>query len=120
MSTQTSPTSADGHAALARTYVETWAAGDRDALGALVTDDVDFAGPTARAQGREAYLDVAVPAAGSMGAVRVLHAIGDDDGAVVLYMMDTGKARIPAAEHLRFRDGRVAWARLIFDTAPLR
>jgi hypothetical protein len=105
----------------ARTYIETWATGDRQALGALVTDDVDFAGPMARATGREAFLDTVLPFAGQVERVRILHEAGDPDDAVVLYAMDTREhGTIPAAEHVRLRDGRVAWSRLVFDTWPVR
>ena len=121
MSTQTSPITAADHAALARVYIATWAAADREALGRLVTDDVDFAGPMSSAKGRDAFLDAVIPYAQQLDDVRVLHAVGDDEGAVVIYAMEAGPAgTIHVAEHMRFRGDLVAWTRLIFDTAKLR
>jgi hypothetical protein len=109
------------HTSPARRYVETWAAGDREALAALVADDVDFAGPMSSARGREEYLDTVMPFAQRLSGLRVLHEAGDDDDTVVIYLMDTEEfGTIPVAEHLRFTGGRMAWSRLIFDSWPIR
>jgi ketosteroid isomerase-like protein len=111
-------------AELARTFVTTWASGDAAALGALVTDDIDYAGPLNRAQGRDEYLDVVAGFIGLVEDVEVLHVATDDDGdgAVIFYFAATETAgRLPVAQHLRFADdGRLAWTRLIFDTFPVR
>jgi hypothetical protein len=102
---------------LPRRYIETWAAGNREGLGALVADDVDFAGPMAVAQGRDDFLDTVLPFAEQLAG----HVAGDDEDAVVIYAMDTKAfGTIPAAEHVRFAEGRLTWSRLIFDSWPVR
>ena len=116
--TQTTP------AELARTFVATWATGDADALGALVTDDIDYAGPLNQAHGRDEYLAVIAGFAHLVDGVDVLHVATDDDGggAVIFYgVLTEDLGRLTVAQHLRFADdGRLAWTRLLFDTFPVR
>jgi hypothetical protein len=111
-------------AELARTFVTTWGSGDRAALAALVTDEIDYAGPLNRANGRDEYLDVVGGFVHLVDDVEILHVATDDDGAgaVIIFAAQAEAAgRLPVAQHLRFdEDGRVAWARLIFDTFPVR
>jgi hypothetical protein len=106
---------------LPRRYIETWAAGDREALGTLVADDVDFAGPMAAARGRDDFLDTVLPVSEQLTGLRILHVAGGGEDAVVIYAMDTEAfGTIPAAEHVRFAGGRLTWSRLIFDSWPVR
>ncbi len=111
-------------AELSRTFVETWASGDAAAIGALVTDDIDYAGPLNEAHGRDEYLDVIAGFIGQVDGAEVLHVATDDDGdgAAIFYAVSTSTAgRLNVGQHLRFADdGRLAWTRLIFDTFPVR
>lgn len=111
-------------AELARTFVTTWASGDAAALGALVTDDVDYAGPLNKAHGRDEYLGVVAGFIQVVDGAEVLHVATDDDGdgAVIFFLAATEQfGRLPVAQHLRFAaDGRLAWTRLVFDTYPVR
>src|SRR4051794_26231113 len=101
---------------LARTFVTTWANGDAAAIGALVTDDVDYAGPLNKATGRDEYLATLAGFIDAVDDAEVLHVATDDDGAgaVIFYLAATADfGRLPVAQHMRFAaDGRLAWTRL--------
>lgn len=90
--------------------------GDTDTLASLVTPDVTFSGPLARASGAE---DV-VKGLTEMGAMTtsddVAVQLADDDNALTWSVLKTTVApSTPAATWLRFEGGKIAEIQTVFN-----
>ncbi|MCT1448127.1 nuclear transport factor 2 family protein [Brevibacterium casei] len=90
--------------------------GDTDTLASLVTPDVTFSGPLARASGAEHV----VKGLTEMGAMTtsddVAVQLADDDNALTWSVLKTTVApSTPAATWLRFEGGKIAEIQTVFN-----
>jgi ketosteroid isomerase-like protein len=111
------------NAEIFRSYLEKFTTGDRDGAAELLTDDFRFHGPMLRSEGKTAFL------AGSAELCQIMRGAvvrrqWEENGEVCSiydFSIETpaGVTSIPMAEWNTFRDGKLASARLIFDTAAM-
>jgi ketosteroid isomerase-like protein len=111
------------NAEIFRTYLARFTSGDRAGAAELLTEDFLFHGPMLRSQGKAAFL------AGSVALDPIMRGAdvhrqweeGDELCSIYDFKIETpaGAAAIPMAEWNTFRDGKLASARLIFDTAAM-
>jgi len=107
-------------AAIARAFTEAWTSHDMDTAARYLADDVVFDGPMNHTTGKQAYVEGLGRFASVVTGVRIIAALGDDTQALILYDLATAGGTQTYAEHLTFRDGKIATDRLIFDTYPAR
>ena len=113
--------SVTGPVAVVNAYLDAFTSGDLDRAYALIADDFVFKGPMLQSVGKEAFV------AGSQGLrpiVRghtLLRQFADGDEVCSIYDFDVetpaGSGSVTMAEWNVVRDGRLASARLVFDTA---
>jgi ketosteroid isomerase-like protein len=111
------------NAEIFRAYLERFTSGDRDGATELLTDDFLFHGPMLRSEGKAAFLEGSAALSPIMRGAD-LHRQweeGDELCSIYDFKIETpvGAASIPMAEWSTFRDGKIASARLIFDTAAM-
>jgi ketosteroid isomerase-like protein len=102
------------------TYHEALSARDLDAARALLRDDLKFRGPFDTFTSADDYWATLTRLWGVVERVDVLHQSSSGDETVVIYDMvtKTPAGTQPIVEWLGVEDGRIAWIRTIFDTAP--
>jgi ketosteroid isomerase-like protein len=106
-----------------REYLDRFTTGDMDGVRELLAEDFSFEGPMLQAEGRDAFLE------GASGLGRVVRGNqmlrqwedGEEVCSVYEFKIETpaGAGSIPMTEWVRVRDGKLASARLIFDTAQM-
>lgn len=111
------------NAEIFRTYLARFTSGDREGAAELLTEDFRFHGPMLRSEGKAAFLE------GSAGLCPIMRGAevhrqweeGDELCSIYDFNIETpaGAGSIPMAEWNSFRDGKLASARLIFDTAAM-
>lgn len=110
-----------GSAAVFRSYLEAFTSGDIDGAMELITDDFSFVGPILQSEGKEAFLAGSQAAQAMAKGHRMLRQFEDGDEVVSIYEFEVGPPATPGsvlmAEWNTVRDGKLASARLIFDTA---
>lgn len=111
------------NAEIFRTYLARFTSGDRDGAAELLTEDFRFHGPMLQSQGKIDFL-AGSAALGSIMRGADVHRQweeGDEVCSIYDFTIETpaGAASIPMAEWNTFRDGKLASARLIFDTAAM-
>lgn len=105
---------------IVRTFLDAFAARDRQALRAVLHDDIVFVSPRVRVEGAEAVADAMLEFAALVESVDVKAVTLDGDRALVTYDMVTGPfGVIRAADALDLRDGRIVRDLLVFDTSVL-
>ena len=118
---------ADSHPAAAREaealvdrYVAAWSAKDLAALRAVTSDDVLFVSPTAKSEGREAYLAAAQRFFPLYSKLALRARLAGPEQAMIAYDLDCLPpiGRCPTAELLTLRDGRIAASQIYFDARP--
>jgi len=106
---------------VARAYHAAWTAGDFDAAGSWLADDLETDVPVNAYASKDEFLQ-AVKGFGSRARdVRVLAEFGNPGEALLLYDMDVdpiGPFRV--AEHFTVSGGRITRIRHVHDTAPFR
>ena len=106
-----------------RTYIDRVTSGDTAGAAELLTDDFRFNGPLLQSQGKAAFLEGAAQLGPIMRGVEIHHQWMDGDELCSFYdfKIETpvGAGSIPMAEWNSVRDGKLASARLIFDTAAM-
>lgn len=111
------------NAEIFRTYLDRFTSGDREGAAALLTEDFLFHGPILRSHGKAAFLEGSAALGPIMRGVEVHRQWeeGDELCSIYDFRIETpaGTASIPMAEWNTFRDGKLASARLIFDTAAM-
>lgn len=107
-------------ATLARAFTEAWTSHDMDTAASYLADDVVFDGPMNHTTGKQAYVEGLSRFASVVTGLTIIAALGDDTQALILYDLATARGTQTYAEHLSFRDGKIATDRLIFDTYPAR
>lgn len=112
------------NAEIFRTYLARFTSGDREGAAELLCEDFRFHGPMLQSAGKAAFLE------GSAGLCPVMrgadvHRQWEEDGEVCSvydFKVQTPAGAVVAiamAEWTSFRDGKLASARLIFDTAAM-
>jgi hypothetical protein len=89
----------------------------------LLTEDFRLHGPMLRSEGKTAFLEGSAGLCPTMRGTYVHRQWEEGDELCSIYDFKietpTGTASIPMAEWNSFRDGKLASARLIFDTAAM-
>ncbi|MEZ0110361.1 ketosteroid isomerase-like protein [Catenulispora sp. EB89] len=108
---------------LFRTYLDRFTSGDTAGAAELLTDDFRFHGPILRSEGKAAFLAGSAQLGPIMRGVQIHQQWQDGDQVCSFYdfKIETpaGAGSIPMAEWNTVRDGKLASARLIFDTAAM-
>jgi ketosteroid isomerase-like protein len=111
------------NAEIFRTYLQRFTAGDREGAGELLTDDFRFHGPILQSEGKTAFLEGSAQMAPIMRGADIHHQWEDGDEVFSVYEFKietpAGAGSIPMAEWNTVRDGKLASARLMFDTAAM-
>ncbi|MEO3759260.1 nuclear transport factor 2 family protein [Mycobacterium sp. B14F4] len=106
-----------------RTYLRLFTSGDKAGAAELLTDDFRFHGPMLQSEGKADFLAGSEPLCPIMRGAHVHRQWEHGDEVCSIYDFDietpVGAASIPMAEWTTFRDGKLASARLYFDTAAM-
>jgi ketosteroid isomerase-like protein len=110
---------ADQTSSLVDAYYDTWASGDFERFGEILTDDFAFRGAIDRADGPAAFVELIRRNAPAFGGARFadVRRLVDGPRAVSLYTFEVGDARVPMAEAFEVRGERIARIDLYFDPA---
>lgn len=106
-----------------RDYLDRFTSGDIVGAAELLTEDFSFRGPMLQSEGKADFL----AGAAQLGPIVRGYELqrqwedGDEVCSVYDFKIETpaGAGAIPMAEWNTFRDGKLASARLIFDTATM-
>jgi phage protein U len=102
-------------------FTRAWTSHDIAAAAQYVADDVVFEGPMTQTTGARAYLEALSRFAGTVTGMQLIAALGNDDGAMIMYEVETGQAGVlRAGEHFVIREGRIQSDMLVFDTHKVR
>lgn len=105
-------------------YLAAFYRGDFDAAHELVSDGLSFRGPFVQVDGADAFFASAQPLRQIVKGHRTVRQWRDGDEVSTLYEMHletpVGKGSVLTSEWNTVRDGRVASATLVFDTAEFR
>lgn len=108
---------------LFRTYLDRFTSGDTSGAAELLTDDFRFHGPILQSEGKAAFLAGSAQLGPIMRGVQIHRQWQDGDQVCSFYdfKIETpaGAGSIPMAEWNTVRDGKLASARLIFDSAAM-
>jgi hypothetical protein len=101
-------------------YHEALSARNFDAARGLLRDDLRFDGPFDTFTSADDYWAALTRLWGAVERIDIRHRSSRGDEAVVIYDMvtRTPAGTQPVVEWLGVEDGRIAWIRTIFDTAP--
>jgi ketosteroid isomerase-like protein len=106
-----------------RAYLERFTSGDTAGAAELLTDDFRFQGPFLQSEGKAAFLEGSAQLGPVMRGAQIRRQWQDGDEVCSIYdfQIETpaGAGSIPMAEWNTIRDGKLASARLIFDTAAM-
>ncbi len=109
------------NAALFTAYLDAFTSGDLDRAVDLVTDDFSFEGPLLQSAGKQAFRQGSQQAAAIANGYRMLRQFEDGDEVVSIYEFEVGPpatpGRVVMTEWNTIRDGKLASARVVFDTA---
>jgi ketosteroid isomerase-like protein len=110
-------------AEIVRTYLDRFTSGDSAGAADLLADDFRFHGPMLQSEGKAAFLAGSAQLGPIMRGIRIHRQWEDGDQVCSIYdfTIETpaGTGSIPMAEWNTVRDGKLASARLIFDTAAM-
>ena len=105
-------------------YLAAFWSGDFDKARSLVADDFSFQGPLAQADNKETFFASAAPLAPIVRGCRMLRQWEDGDDVCSVYEFKlatpVGAGTVLVSEWNTIRNGRLASARLMFDTAAFR
>ena len=102
-------------------FTRAWTSHDMAAAAQYVADDVVFEGPMTQTTGAQAYIEALSRFAQAVTGLRMIAALGDDEGAMIMYEVETGQAGVlRAGEHFVVRDSRIHRDMLVFDTHKVR
>ena len=106
-----------------RIYLQRFTSGDMAGAAELITEDFRFHGPMLQSEGKAAFLAGSAQLAPIMRGFQIHRQWEEGDQLCSFYdfKIETpaGAGSIPMAEWNSLRDGRLASARLIFDTAAM-
>ncbi len=122
-STQSQPAQPTA-AATVCAYLDAFYRGDLSAARSHLADDLSFSGPFVQVDDGDAFLASAKPLAAMVHGHRILEQCDDGERVSTLYEMNlrtpAGSGSVLVSEWNTVRDGRVASAKLVFDTAAFR
>ena len=102
-------------------YLSAFESGDMDRARALVTDDFSFDGPMLQVDGKDAFFEAVSDLPSIIKGHTILKQFEDGDEVCSIYDFEietpAGAGSVTMAEWCTVRDGRLASARLVFDTA---
>ena len=111
------------NAEIFRTYLERFTSGDRAGAAALLTDDFRFHGPMLVSEGKAAFLDGSAGLAPIMRGAEIRRQWEDGDEVCSFYdfKIETPvrAGSIAMVEWNTVREGKLASAQLVFDTAAM-
>ena len=111
-------------AQVVRDYLAAFYGGDFETARELLADDLTFRGPFVEVDSADAFLASAQPLRPILKGHRLVKQWQDDDQVSTLYEMSletpAGTGSVLVAEWNAVRDGKVASAALVFDTAAFR
>lgn len=111
------------NAEIYRSYLRLFTSGDKAGAAELLTDDFRFHGPMLQSEGKAAFLEGTESLCPIMRGADVHRQFeeGDEVCSVYDFKIETpaGVTSIPMAEWTTFRDGKLAAARLFFDTVAM-
>jgi ketosteroid isomerase-like protein len=104
-------------------YLDRFTSGDITGAATLLADDFSFHGPMLQAESKAAFVDGASGLAPMVRGNQMIRQWVDDDQVCSIYefKLETpaGAGSITMTEWATVRDGKLASARLIFDTAEM-
>ena len=105
------------------TYLDRFTSGDTAGAAELLTDDFSFHGPMLQSEGKAAFLEGAARLGPIMRGYDMRRQWVDKDEVCSVYEFKietpAGAGSITMAEWNTVRDGKLASARLVFDTAAM-
>jgi len=106
------------HADIAKAYYI--AVGDKNMEGIekYLHPDVQFTGPLAKAEGKEAFLNVMKNFTDFLKTLKIRATFGSEDQAVVVYDVDTPVGNFATASLMTFEDGLITHFEVIYDPRP--
>jgi ketosteroid isomerase-like protein len=108
-------------AAVFRNYLDAFTSGDIDRAIGFITDDFSFAGPILQSEGKAAFVEGSQAAQAMANGYTMLRQFESGDEVVSIYEFELGPPATPGTvlmtEWNTVRDGKLASARLVFDTA---
>jgi len=110
-----------GSAAVVRAYLDAFTSGDFETAMDLIADDFSFSGPILQSEGKEAFVEGSKAAQAMAAGYSMLRQFEDGDEVVSIYEFELAAPAMPGkvlmSEWNTVRDGKLASARLVFDTA---
>jgi ketosteroid isomerase-like protein len=104
-------------------YLDRFTSGDIAGAAELLTDDFSFHGPMLQSQGKAAFIEGASGLSPIVRGNKMLRQWVDNDEVCSVYEFKVetpaGAGSITMSEWATVRDGRLARARVIFDTAAM-
>jgi ketosteroid isomerase-like protein len=111
------------NAEIFRTYLERFTSGDQAGAAELLTDDFHFDGPGLQVDSKAAFLAGSAQLGPIMRGVEIHRQWEDGDEVCSIYdfKIETpvGAGGVPMVEWNTVRDGKLATARLFYDTARM-
>lgn len=106
---------------LARDYYTAVGTGDFDKVASYLHPDVEFSGPMATLQGREAVVQATHNFMRGIATLKIRTVCSSEDQAVVVYETDIPGVdpEFPGASWLTFRDGQVVRIQLFYDASRM-
>lgn len=105
-------------------YLQTFYLGDFETARGLVADDLSFNGPFVQVQGADRFFASAQPLRQVVNGHSVVRHWEEDNEVSTMYEMQlktpAGEGSVLVSEWNTVRKGKVASARLVFDTAAFR
>jgi len=102
-------------------FTRAWTSHDIAAAAQYVADDVVFEGPMTQTTGARAYLEALSRFAATVTGMQMIAALGNDEGAMIMYEVETGQAGVlRAGEHFVIGEGQIQSDMLVFDTHKVR
>ena len=102
-------------------YLDAFTSGDTETARGLVTDDFAFHGPMAQIDGADAFFEVTAPLKAMTKGYNLIRQWEDGDDVCTVYefLLETpaGSGGVFMSEWNVVREGKLASARLVFDTA---
>ena len=106
---------------LASDFLNAWASSQADRFTSYLDREVSFESPMATLQGRDAVAAAMSEFAQAVTGIKVLASAASQDSVLIMYDMHTGPfGTIRAAEHYRFRDGKIVSDQLVFDAPAIK
>jgi hypothetical protein len=101
-------------------YFDAWTSKRVDDARALLDEQLEFVGPTARYQGAKAFEPALAGFAQMTRGARMVELLVDGDRAAMLYECDLPFGTVRIASFFRVAGGKIRWYETQFDATELR